>query len=61
VFLGDHHADQPAFVAVNALGGNSIGVGIARETRANFHLHDPSAARAWLSDVQRVLAGGLRG
>jgi trehalose 6-phosphate phosphatase len=61
VFLGDDHADEAAFAAVNALGGMSIGVGIARETRANFHLHDPAAARAWLADVQRVLAGGLRG
>ena len=60
VFLGDDHADEAAFIAVNALGGISIGVGIARETRASFHLPDPAAARAWLDEVQRTLADGRR-
>ena len=57
VFLGDDHADESAFVTVNALGGISIGVGVARTTAAQYHLHDPAAARAWLEQVQRTLAG----
>lgn len=57
VFLGDDHADESAFAAVNALGGISIGVGVARETHARYHLPDPAAAREWLACVQQALAG----
>jgi len=57
VFLGDDHADESAFAAVNALGGISIGVGVARETHAKYHLPDPAAARDWLAQVQQALAG----
>jgi trehalose 6-phosphate phosphatase len=59
VFLGHDLADESAFLAANALGGISIGVGIERDTWANFHLTDPAAARVWLAQMQQTLGGGL--
>lgn len=48
VFLGDDITDESAFEWVNAHGGLSVAVGVARETAAMAHLHSVRAARMWL-------------
>lgn len=50
VFAGDDPADEPGFVAVNALGGISIRVGARRPSAARFALDDAHAVLAWLAD-----------
>lgn len=49
VFLGDDDTDEPAMVAVAALGGAGILVGAARDTAATYRLPTVAATRAWLA------------
>ncbi|MBX5459928.1 MAG: trehalose-phosphatase [Steroidobacteraceae bacterium] len=51
VCLGDDLTDECAFEWVNAAGGVSIAVGVARDTAATAHLHSVAAARLWLSRI----------
>ena len=48
VFIGDDLTDEAGFEVVNRLGGHSIAVGVARETRAQWHLRDASHVLRWL-------------
>jgi trehalose 6-phosphate phosphatase len=48
VCLGDDLTDECAFEWVNAAGGLSIAVGVARDSVAQAHLHSVAAARLWL-------------
>ncbi|MGE5469691.1 MAG: trehalose-phosphatase [Bacteroidota bacterium] len=50
VFVGDDRSDEHAFVAVNELGGVSVGVG-SGSLSARYRLADVSAVRAWLTGV----------
>lgn len=47
VFIGDDLSDDPAFEAVNALGGISIKVG-GGASAARYRLADPAAVLSWL-------------
>lgn len=49
VFVGDDVSDEPAFAAVNVLGGHSVKVG-AGPTNARWRLAGVGAVRRWLSD-----------
>jgi len=49
VFVGDDVSDEPAFAAVNALGGHSVKVG-AGPTNARWRLAGVRAVRRWLAD-----------
>lgn len=51
VFLGDDETDEAAFAATLRLGGVPIAVGPRPSTHARFHLPDPAAVRAWLTDL----------
>lgn len=51
VFIGDDLTDEPAFEAVNALGGLSIQVGKEHRTAADYRLPDQSAVADWLKQV----------
>lgn len=47
-FIGDDVTDEDGFVAVNALGGYSIRVGIVDPTSARYEVPDVSAVVDWL-------------
>jgi len=53
VYLGDDLSDEPGFEWVNAAGGVSIGVNVARPTAAAFHLKSVTEARNWLRGLLR--------
>ena len=56
VYLGDDQTDEPAFRAVNRLGGYSVVVGgTRRRTAARHRLRDPRAVGAWLAALARAL------
>jgi trehalose 6-phosphate phosphatase len=59
VFIGDDLTDEAGFEVVNRLGGHSIAVGVARHTRARWHLRDASHVLRWL-ESQGQRAGALR-
>jgi len=48
VMLGDDINDEPAFRAVNLLGGASIHVGLPQPTAAVWRLNNVAAVRRWL-------------
>ena len=48
VFVGDDVSDEPAFAAVNALGGHSVKVG-AGPTEARWRLAGVGAVRRWMA------------
>jgi trehalose 6-phosphate phosphatase len=51
VFAGDDPADEPGFVAVNALGGISVRVGEERRaSAARFTLRNPQEVLHWLAE-----------
>lgn len=50
-FLGDDVTDEDGFAAVQALGGQGVLVGPARESRAAFALASPEAVNAWLARI----------
>jgi len=50
VYAGDDLTDEDAFVAVNALDGESIIVGDRRPTHAQLALQDTHALRTWLAE-----------
>jgi trehalose 6-phosphate phosphatase len=58
VFIGDDLTDEAGFEVVNRLGGHSIAVGVARETRARWHLRDAPHVLRWLESQARR-AGAL--
>ncbi|WP_313220306.1 trehalose-phosphatase [Pseudoxanthomonas mexicana] len=54
VFAGDDPADEPGFVAVNALGGISVRVGEERRnSAARFRLRNPQEVLHWLAEEAR--------
>lgn len=53
VFIGDDLTDEAGFEVVNRLGGHSIAVGVARETRARWHLRDAPHVLCWLESQGR--------
>jgi trehalose 6-phosphate phosphatase len=59
VFVGDDVSDEPAFAAVNALGGHSVKVG-SGPTNARWRLAGVGAVRRWLAsgDERGPLTGG---
>ena len=61
VFLGDDVSDEPAFAAVDALGGHSVKVG-AGPTTARWRLAGVNAVRRWLAsgDAPAPVGGGER-
>lgn len=48
VFIGDDLTDEDGFDVVNRLGGQSIGVGLDRETRARWRLADERDVLSWI-------------
>ncbi len=58
VFVGDDVSDEPAFAAVNALGGHSVKVG-SGPTNARWRLAGVGAVRRWmaLGDASAPLMG----
>ena len=48
IFVGDDEPDEPAFQAVNDLGGTSIRVGQSAFSAARYCLDDVVGVRAWL-------------
>jgi trehalose 6-phosphate phosphatase len=48
VFVGDDRTDEDGFAVVNELGGTSILVGSAANSRAHYHLGDVAAVIGWL-------------
>jgi trehalose 6-phosphate phosphatase len=55
VFLGDDLTDFDGFAAVRGHGGFDVAVGY--RVSARWHLSDPGAVHAWLSQLARCLAG----
>jgi trehalose 6-phosphate phosphatase len=51
VFVGDDLTDEHAFEAADALGGEGILVGPARETAARWRLEDVAAVWRWLGEA----------
>ncbi len=49
VYIGDDVTDEAGFKAVNDLGGISIRVGGANQSRAQYSLADVSAVHAWIT------------
>jgi len=55
VFLGDDVTDFDGFASVRGHGGFDVAVGY--RVSARWHLSDPGAVHAWLSQLARCLAG----
>ena len=55
VFLGDDIADEPAFAAVNAVGGISVSVATTRPTLARYSLDSPAQVHEWLTALLDTL------
>lgn len=59
--IGDDLTDEHAFVAAQAMSGESVIVGARRPTVARHALPDPSHVRAWLAASARHFSTGRRG
>lgn len=59
LYLGDDDKDEVAFEAVQARGGLAVAVGDRLlESRADYHLPSPQAARTWLAQLIKWQTGG---
>lgn len=61
IFVGDDEPDEPAFQAVNDLGGTSIRVGRSAFSAARYFLDDVVGVRAWLQQAVATASGEYQG
>jgi trehalose 6-phosphate phosphatase len=61
VFIGDDVTDEDAFAVVNRLGGHSVRVGDAPETRASYRLPNVNTVVTWLESLPGALAAWAPG